>query len=100
MDYLIPLLVILFILLVGVALVGHGSWLMLAWSAREILGGPPQAPVQTLTLDVPAPQQCLNCHVVQLTPTKHCPFCSAARPTPAQEELWRELEATLHQLDR
>ena len=36
MEYLIPLLIILFILLVFVTLLGHGIWVALAWFFRVI----------------------------------------------------------------
>ncbi len=100
MDILITLVVILVILLVSVTLIGHGIWLALAWFVRQVTGGKSQARVQTLSLDVPAPEQCFHCHVVQLTSTKYCPRCGAVRPTTAQKELIRELEGTLRQLDR
>ena len=100
MDVLITVVIILVILLVGVTLIGHGIWLALAWFGREIFGERPQTQVQTLTLEAPAPEQCFHCHTVQFNPTKHCPFCGAARPTAAQEELLRELDATLRQLER
>jgi hypothetical protein len=100
MDVLIILVVILVIVFAGVTLIGHGIWLMLAWFAREIFGGRPPKQAPSLNIDVPIPWECTHCHVSQFTPSKHCPFCGAARPTPAQEELLRELETTLRQLDR
>lgn len=100
MDILIALLVILVILLVGVTLIGHGIWLVLAWFVRQVTGKQSHAPGQTLPLDVPAPEQCFQCHVVQFTSSKYCPRCGAVRPTTAQKELLRELDGTVRQLDR
>lgn len=100
MELLSAFVVILVILLVGVTLIGHGLWLVLAWFVRQVTGGHAHARVQTLSLDPPAPEQCFHCHVVQFTSGKYCASCDAVRPTIAQKELLRELEATLRQLDR
>ena len=99
MEILIALVVILVILLVSVTLIGHGLWLALAWFVRQVTGRQSHARSQTLSRDVPAPEQCFHCHVVQFTPTKHCPLCGAGRPTAVQQESLRELEGTLRQLD-
>jgi hypothetical protein len=100
MELLIAVVVILVILLVVVTLIGHGLWLALAWFARQVTDARSQTPVQTLSLDAPAPEQCFHCHIVLSTSWKHCPRCGAVRPTPAQKDLVRELKATLRQLDR
>ena len=100
MDVLIALVVILFILLVSVTLIGHGIWLALAWLVRQITGRQSHAQAQTRFPDVPPSEQCFHCHVVQFTSSKYCPRCGGVRPTKAQQELLRELEGTVRQLDR
>ena len=100
MEVLFAVVVVLVILLAGVTLIGHAIWLALAWIVKQISGGKPHARVQTLSRDPPAPEQCSHCHIVQATSGKYCAVCGAARPTPAQKDLLRDLKATLRQLDR
>ncbi|HSP62266.1 MAG TPA: hypothetical protein VLQ90_04720 [Pyrinomonadaceae bacterium] len=100
MEYLIPLLIILFILLVIVTLVGHGIWVALAWFFRELRGGrtgglPPSAS-QTPAAERP----CFNCGYSLQIQMKFCGVCGAHRLTLTQEEHLRELEGTLRQLER
>jgi hypothetical protein len=99
MEILILLLVILFILLVIVTLVGHGTWVLLAWIFR---GGKPKQSVRSPTpsLSSPAQHPCHNCSESLEIQMKFCGVCGAHRLTLAQEELIRELEGTLGQLQR
>src|SRR5438132_10701064 len=97
MEFLIPLLVILSILLVSVTLIGHGIWLALAWffqqlsrSASSIAPAPsPQAP-----------RPCVNCRSSIDIQMKYCGRCGAIRLTLAQEAHLRELDSTFRQLER
>src|SRR5437868_6846416 len=100
MEYLIPLLIVLFILLVFVTLVGHGIWMVLAWFFREIRAGKTETNVSIYSPVEPAKHHCPNCECVLEIQTKFCGVCGAQRLTPAQEEQLRELAVTLRQLER
>jgi hypothetical protein len=89
-----------------VTLIGHGIWVTLAWFFRQLSGSaqtrhtPPPPPLQTLSLGDHLPEKCPNCHSPTFRAAKFCPTCGAQRPTAANEQLFRELEGTLRQLDR
>jgi len=100
MEYLIPLLIVLFILLVFVTLVGHGIWVLLAWFFRTISSSDSAPAVQTLSLKAPAAHTCPNCHRALTIQMKFCGVCGAQRLTLNQEELLGELEVTLRQIER
>jgi hypothetical protein len=100
MEVLVPLLFFLLVLLVMVTLIGHGIWVALSWFIRQLTGVRQTSPVQTLSLGPPPPEQCSNCHGPTFRAAKFCPSCGAQRPTAAEENLFRELEGTLRQLDR
>src|SRR6266404_6374158 len=100
MEYLIPLLIVLFILLVLVTLVGHGIWIVLAWFFREVRGSKRGTSVSIYSPSEPAKHQCRNCGCVLEIQTKFCGVCGAERLTLAQEQQLRELEVTLRQLER
>ncbi len=100
MEYLIPLLIILFILLVFVTLVGHGIWVVLAWFFRELSGDKPEPRVQTLSLETHATHQCPNCRQPLTIQMKFCGVCGALRLSLRQEEELRELDVTLRQIER
>src|SRR6266404_242754 len=99
MEFLIPLLVILFILLVIVTLVGHGIWVALAWIFR---GGKPKQPVvgPSLSLSSPAQRPCHNCSESLAIQMKFCGVCGAHRLSLVQEAQLHELLGTLRQLER
>ena len=99
MDYLIPLLIVLVVLVAMMTLIGHGIWLGLAWCFRQLSGPPSFNPV-TPSPSVEAPTLCLNCRSPFDVQMKYCGRCGAVRLTVAQEEQLRELEGTLRQLDR
>src|SRR2546421_5500533 len=100
MEYLIPLLIGLFILLVFVTLVGHGIWMVLAWFFREVGGTKRETSVSIYSSGEPAKHQCPNCECVLEIQMKFCGVCGAQHLTPAQEEQLRELAVTLRQLER
>jgi hypothetical protein len=100
MEFLIPLLIILVILLVVVTLVGHGIWLALAWFFREISGSKRNSSVSARQPAPQAPRPCLNCHYLLPTGMKFCGICGAQRLIAPHEELFRDLSATLRQLER
>src|SRR5437588_8838228 len=100
MEYLIPLLIVLFILLVFVTLVGHGIWVALAWFFRTISSSDSAPGVQALSLKTPATHTCPNCHRSLTIQMKFCGVCGAQRLTLNEEELLREFEVTLRQIER
>src|SRR5437762_11560119 len=100
MEYLIPLLIVLFILLVFVTLVGHGIWLALAWFFRTMSGSDSTPNVQTLSLKTPSTHACPNCRQTLTIQMKFCGVCGAQRLALHEEELLRELEVTLRQIER
>src|SRR5260370_24745160 len=100
MEYLIPVLIVLFILLVIVTLVGHGIWLVLAWFFRSLSGSKRKPSVPSPLPTGPATHACLNCGYALVIEMKFCGVCGAQRLTLAQEERLRELEVTLRQLER
>lgn len=100
MEYLIPVLIFLFILLVIVTLVGHGIWLVLAWFFRALSGSKRKPRVPSPSPTEPSTHPCLNCGYALVIETKFCGVCGAHRLTLAQEEQLRELETTLRQLER
>src|SRR3989440_6454355 len=100
MEYLIPLLIGLFILLVFVTLVGHGIWMALAWFFREVGGTKRETSVSIYSSGEPAKHQCSNCECVLDIQVKFCGVCGAQRLTLTQEEQLRELAVTLRQLER
>ena len=100
MEYLIPLFIVLFILLVFVTLVGHGIWMALAWFFREVGGTKRETGVSIYSSGEPAKHQCTNCECVLEIQMKFCGICGAQSLTLAQEEQLRELAVTLRQLER
>jgi hypothetical protein len=100
MEYLIPLLIFLFILLVFVTLVGHGIWVALVWFFRELSGAQPGPRVQTPPLATQATHYCPHCRQALTMQMKFCGVCGAERLTLRQEEELRELEVTLRQIER
>ncbi|MDX6384971.1 MAG: hypothetical protein QOK48_2544, partial [Blastocatellia bacterium] len=100
MEVLITLIFILVVLLVGVTLIGHGIWVLLAWFLRQLSGGQPRTSAPPQALNIPPPIRCLHCQAALLSERKYCLRCGASRPSDAEEGLWRELGTTLSQLDR
>jgi hypothetical protein len=101
MEFLIPLLIVLFFLLVLVTLVGHGIWVSLAWFFREVSGGAKTDVRPTTILDTsPSSRPCRNCGYSLLVQMQFCGVCGAHRLTLAQEKVIGELEVTLRQLER
>jgi hypothetical protein len=101
-EFLIPVLIVLSILLVLVTLVGHGIWVALEWFFREVGGSKPKPHVNPLSISQSSSIQrpCHNCGYSLLIQMKFCGVCGAQRLSLAQEELIRELEGTLRQLER
>jgi hypothetical protein len=102
MEDLIPILIVLGILFIFVTLVGHGIWLILAWIFRELTGTSRDEPPVSIT---PSPtdssaHKCPNCGFGLTVQLKFCGVCGARRPTPLQQEVLRELDITLRQLER
>src|SRR5215510_14705766 len=98
MEYLIPVLIVLFILLVIVTLVGHGIWVTLAWFFRAVSGKNGEPSVRSAPPTGPHP--CRNCGYALIIQMKFCGVCGARRLSLAEEEELRELEGTLRQLER
>jgi hypothetical protein len=96
------ILIILLVLLAIVTLIGHGVWVFLAWFLRTVSDGRKDEPPLTLVPPTPRPEShsCFNCFEPLTIQMKFCGVCGAHRPTLAQEELLRELEITLRQLER
>jgi hypothetical protein len=97
--------IILFILLAVITLIGHGSWVLLAWFLRTVSGGRKDEPRQTLSIPTtptrgPESHACPNCGESLTITMKFCGVCGAHRPTLAREEHLRELEVTLRHLER
>ena len=99
MEFLIPLLIILSILLVSITLIGHGIWVALAWLFRK-LSGTASANSITLAPSPQGPRPCVSCRSLIDVQMKYCGRCGAIRLTLAQEEQLRELVSTLRQLER
>src|SRR6266508_3552234 len=99
MEYLIPLLFILSILVVSVTLIGHGIWLALAWFVRQLSGSTSSVSI-TPAPSLQAPRSCVNCSSPIDLQMKFCGRCGAVRLTLAQETEVRELESTVRQLER
>src|SRR5438128_4762697 len=99
MEFLIPLLVILSILLVSITLIGHGIWLALAWFFRQLSGTASSISITAAPSQQP-PRPCVNCHSPIDIQMKYCGRCGAIRLTLAQEAQLRELDSTLRQLER
>ena len=100
MEYLIPLLIVAFILLVFVTLVGHGIWMALAWFFRELRGRKTETGLSIYSASEQAIHHCPNCDCVLEIQMKFCGVCGAQRGTLAQQEQLRELAVTLRQLER
>src|SRR5437016_4696072 len=99
MEFLIPLLVILSILLVSITLIGHGIWLALAWFFRQLAGTASSISITAAPSPQP-PRPCVNCRSPIDIQMKYCGRCGAIRLTLAQEAQLRELDSTLRQLER
>src|SRR5437870_13407990 len=99
MEFLIPLLVILSILLVSITLIGHGIWLALAWFFRQLSGTASSISITPAPSPQP-PRPCVNCRSPIDIQMKYCGRCGAIRLTLAQEAQLRELDSTLRQLER
>ncbi len=99
MEFLIPLLIILSILLVSITLIGHGIWVALAWLFRQLSGTASSNSI-TLAPSPQAPRPCVSCRSPIDVQMKYCGRCGAIRLTLAQEEQLRELVSTLRQLER
>jgi hypothetical protein len=101
MEYLIPLLIVLFVLLAIMTLVGHGIWLFLAWLVRLLSGTDNAPPPQTLSIkSSTAPLRCVNCKNPLRPNAPFCGVCAACQPVASQEKLFHDLESTLRQLQR
>src|SRR5213080_93498 len=99
MEFLIPLLIILSILLVSITLIGHGIWVALAWLFRQLSGTASSNSI-TPAPSPQAPRPCVCCRSSIDVQMKYCGRCGAIRLTLAQEEQLRELVSTLRQLER
>lgn len=99
MEFLIPLLVVGFLLLVLVTLIGHGTWLAVEWFIG-LFGGKSRSQVQTLLDNSPKSELCLNCRRPLLRSARWCGACGAHILTVSQIEMLRDLGATLRQLER
>src|SRR5260370_5679976 len=99
MEFLIPLLVILSILLVSVTLIGHGIWVALTWFLRQLSGTASSISI-TPALSPPVSRSCVDCRSQIEVRMKYCGRCGAVRLSLAQEEQVRELEGIVRHLER
>jgi hypothetical protein len=99
MESLIPVIVLL-ILLVIVALVFIGFWTALTWLFSGSTGNKTRAGPPSILETSPAHRPCQNCGNALLIRTQFCGVCGAHRLNMAQENVIRELEITLRQLER
>src|SRR5437870_10430722 len=96
MEFLIPLLVILSILLVSITLIGHGIWLALAWFFRQLSGTASSISITAAPSPQP-PRPCVNCRSPIDIQMKYCGRCGAIRLTLARsEEHTSELQSRGH----
>src|SRR5215467_12747691 len=95
--------IILFILLAIITLIGHGIWVFLAWFLRTVSGHQKEASVPSISTpptSKPESHTCINCGEPLTILMKFCGVCGAHRPSLAEEEEVKELDATLRQLER
>src|SRR5438132_13306232 len=98
MEYLIPLLIVAFILLVFVTLVGHGIWMALAWFFRELSGRKTETGGSIYSASEQAIQHWPNCDCVLQIQTNFCGVYGAQLGTLAHQEQLLELALTLGQV--
>lgn len=95
MDVIFSVLIFLFIFFGLVILIGHGSWVALAWFVRQISGNAKPSNSLSLQLD-----NCPNCKALLQPLTGECAACGWHKTGTATAELFREIGATYRQLQR
>jgi hypothetical protein len=103
MDILLILVIALLVLGISVTLIGHGIWVAITWLYREFFATKKDTPLESILgrpTPSPAPARCFNCLEALSAVNTFCGICGAHRPSTIEEQLIRELDTTVRQLDR
>src|SRR5262245_34094306 len=90
------ILIILAVVLAIIVVVGHCTWLLIAWFIRQLMGSTKQA-TEPLML---RSWRCLHCSLDVSEQSPVCIRCGTARPSALTIERLKDLAATERQLER
>jgi hypothetical protein len=90
------ILFVLGVVLAFIVVLGHCTWLLIAWFFRQLLGSTKESPDVLIS----RPWMCLNCGSEVSARLPVCNHCGTVRPTELTIERLRDLAATARQIER